>query len=72
MIEQVKFAYFPLGKAFVKQIKTIWYQTEKQIKALQEHDNKLVKYKNEKESLIYSKQKFFRELATTKIEQIQI
>ena len=35
MIEQPKFTYFPLGKAFEKQIKTIEDQGEKQIKAIQ-------------------------------------
>ena len=33
MIEQAKFIYYPLGKAFEKQVKTI----EKQIKAIREH-----------------------------------
>ena len=35
MIEQAKFTYSPLGKAFEKQIKTIEVQREKQIKAIQ-------------------------------------
>ena len=34
MIEQGKFTYFPLGKAFEKQIKTIEDQDQKQVKAL--------------------------------------
>ena len=34
IIEQAKFTYSPLGKAFKKQIKTIEYQGEKQVKAL--------------------------------------
>ena len=34
VIEQAKFKYFPLGKAFKKQTKTIEDQEEKQIKAL--------------------------------------
>ena len=34
MIEQAKFTYSPLGKAFEKQIKTIEDQGEKQVKAL--------------------------------------
>ena len=32
--EQAKFTYSPLGKAFEKQIRTIEYQEEKQVKAL--------------------------------------
>ena len=35
IIEQAKFTYSPLRKAFEKQIKTIKYQGEKQIKAIQ-------------------------------------
>ena len=35
MIQQAKFTYSPLSKAFEKQIKTIEDQGEKQIKAIQ-------------------------------------
>ena len=35
-IEEDKFTYSPLGKAFEKQIKTIEDQAEKQIKAIQD------------------------------------
>ena len=35
-IEQAKLTYSPLGKAFEKQIKTIKYQEEKQVKAIQD------------------------------------
>ena len=35
IIEQAKFTYSPLGKAFKKQIKTIEGQGERQIKAIQ-------------------------------------
>ena len=35
IIEQAKFAYFPLGKAFQKQTKTIEKQEEKQIKVIE-------------------------------------
>ena len=37
MIEQVQFAYSPLGKAFEKQTKTIEDQGKKQIKAIEDH-----------------------------------
>ena len=50
VIEQAKFLYSPLGKAFEKQIKTIQDQEKKQIKAIQEHGKQLAKYNNEKES----------------------
>ena len=36
VIEQAKFTYSPLGKAFEKQIKTIEDQGEKQIKAIED------------------------------------
>ena len=36
IIEQAKFTYSPLGKAFEKQIKTIEDQGQKQIKAIQD------------------------------------
>ena len=36
MIQQAKFTYYPLGKAFEKQTKTIEDQGEKQIKAVQD------------------------------------
>ena len=36
IIEQAKFSYSPLGKAFEKQIKTVEDQGEKQIKAIQD------------------------------------
>ena len=38
MIEQAKFTYSPLGKAFEKQTKTIEDKVEKQIKAIQDND----------------------------------
>ena len=43
IIEQTKFSYSPLGKAFGKQTKTIEDQVEKQIRAIQ--DNKKEKNK---------------------------
>ena len=39
MIQQAKFTYFPLGKAFEKQIKTIEDQGGKQIDALKDLKN---------------------------------
>ena len=43
IIEQTKFTYSPLGKAFEKQIKMIKEQGEKQIKAIEEHGKQQVK-----------------------------
>ena len=41
IIEQAKFAYSPLGRAFEKQTKTIEDQGKKQIKALEDHGKQL-------------------------------
>ena len=51
IFEQAKFTYFPLGKVFKKQIKTIEDQEEKQIKAI----NKKDKLKQSKNMLIVRK-----------------
>ena len=72
VMEQAKFTYSPLGKAFGKQIKTIENQGEKQIKALEEYGKQLVKYNNEKESSTHLKQKeIFEQLANRRMEEIQ-
>ena len=42
VIEQAKFAYSPLGKAFGKQTKTIEDQDKKKIKAVEDHGKQLV------------------------------
>ena len=46
IIEQPKFTYSPLGKAFQKQRKTIKGQGEKQIKAIQDNKEQLVNINN--------------------------
>ena len=72
VIEQAKFAYSPLGKAFEKQIKTIEDQREKQIKALEEYGKQLLKSSDEKESSTHSKRKeIFEELANKRIDEIK-
>ena len=43
IIEQAKFTYSPLGKAFEKQTKTIEEQGRKQIEGIEEHGRQLVK-----------------------------
>ena len=42
MIEQAKFIYTPLGKAFEKETKTIEDQGKKQIRAIEEHGKQLI------------------------------
>ena len=56
-IEQAKFTYSSLGKAFEKQTKTIEDQGEKHIKAIEEHGKQLIKSSGERDSLELLKQK---------------
>ena len=67
IIEQTKFTYYPLGKSFEKQIKTIEDQGEKQIKAIQNQGpiKTIKKYAfHDEDSPLISKQKeTFNELA---------
>ena len=55
IIEQTKFTYSPLGKAFEKQIKTIEDQEEKQIKSLEDlkpkEQTKAIESKSNNESM---------------------
>ena len=74
IIEQARFTYSPLGKAFDKQIKTIEDQGEKQIKAIQDqgHVKKIKKYACDAEDTPFiSKQKeIFNELVDERREKI--
>ena len=66
IIEQAKFTYSPLGKAFEKQIKTIEDQGEKQIKAIQDQGQvKTIKkyaYDAEDTPFISKQKEIFNEL----------
>ena len=42
IIQQAKFTYSPLGKAFEKQIKTIEDQRKKQVKAIQDNKQSVI------------------------------
>ena len=74
MIEQAKFTYFPLGKAFEKQIKTIENQGEKQIKAIQNQGQvKTIKkytYDDEDSPLISKQKEIFNKLVDKKLDEI--
>ena len=74
MIEQTKFTYSPLGKAFEKQIKTIKDQGEKQIKAIQDQrQTKAIKkhdYDVEDTPYISKQKEIFNKLVDEKLEQI--
>ena len=58
LIQQAKFNYSPLGKAFKKQIKTIEDQGEKQVKEIQynkdDYKDKLLLSKKEKSLKIFT------------------
>ena len=74
IIEQAKFTYSPLGKAFEKQIKTTEDQGEKQIKAIQNQGQAktIKKYFCDSENAPFiSKQKeIFNELVDERLEKI--
>ena len=74
MIEQTKFTYSPLGKAFEKQIKTIKDQGEKQIKAIQDQGQlKTIKkyaYDAEDTPFISKQKEIFNELVDERREKI--
>ena len=59
IIEQAKFTYSPLGKAFEKQTKTIKDQGEKQIKAIRDNKEQLVNINNDdyKNKLLLSRER---------------
>ena len=74
IIEQAKFTYSPLGKAFEKQIKTIEDQGEKQIKAIQDQGHvKIIKkysYHNEDTPFISKQKEIFDKLVDERLEKI--
>ena len=74
IIEQARFTYSPLGKAFQKQVKLIVDQGEKQLKAIQDQGQvkKIKKYTYDaKDTPLISKQKeMFKELSDKRLEKI--
>ena len=74
MIQQAKFTYSPLGKAFGKQIQTIEDQDEKQIKAIQNQGQvKTIKeyaYDDEDSPLISDAKEIFNKLADKRLNDI--
>ena len=74
IIEQAKFTYSPLGKAFEKQTKTIEDQGEKQIKSIWDQgDLKTIKkydYDAEDTPLISKQKEIFNKLVDERLEKI--
>ena len=72
IIEQAKFTYSSLGKAFEKQIKTIEDQGEKQIKAIQDNKQQLISDNDYKDKLLISKEReIFKDIYNKRLDKIQ-
>ena len=74
IIQQAKFTYSPLGKAFEKQIKTVENQGKKQVKAIQ--DNKQLVNINKdddyKDKLLLSKEReIFKDIYNKRLDKIE-
>ena len=75
IIEQAKFTYSPLGKAFEKQIKTIEDQGEKQIDALKDlkdQNKQLDNISDYKDDLLHSKEReIFKNIYEKRLDKIE-
>ena len=72
IIEQAKFTYSPLGKAFEKQTKTIEDQGEKQIKAIQDNKQQLISDDDYKNKLLISKEReIFKDIYNKRLDKIE-
>ena len=77
IIDQAKFTYSPLGKAFEKQTKTIEDQGEKQIKAIRDKSIENKKYSNydydyKKELLLSKEREIFRDIYNDRLDEIEV
>ena len=71
IIEQAKFTYSPLGKAFEKQTKTIEDQGKKQIKAIQNNKRQLINDDDYKDKLLLSKEReIFKDIYIKRLDKI--
>ena len=71
IIQQAKFTYFPLGKAFEKQIKTIEDQGKKQVKAIQEKQIVNINKDDYKDKLLLSKEReIFKDIYNKRLDKI--
>ena len=75
VIEQAKFIYYPLGKAFEKQTKTIKDQEEKQIKAIQDNKEQLFNINSDddyKNKLLLSREReIFKNIYNKRLDKIE-
>ena len=72
IIEQAKFTYSPLGKAFEKQTKTIEDKGEKQIKAIQDNRKQLISDDDYKNKLLISKEsEIFNDIYNKRLDKLE-
>ena len=73
IIQQAKFTYSPLGKAFEKQIKTIEDQGKKQVKAIQDNDQLANINKDDyRDKLLLSKEReIFKDIYNKRLDKIE-
>ena len=72
IIEQAKFTYSPLGKAFEKQTKTIEDKGEKQIKAIQNNRKQLISVDDYKNNLLISKEReIFKDIYNKRLDKLE-
>ena len=72
IIEQAKFTYSPLGKAFEKQTKTIEDKGEKQIKAIQDNRKQLISDDYYKNKLLISKEReIFKDIYNKRLDKLE-
>ena len=72
IIEQAKFTYSPLGKAFEKQIKTTEDQGEKQIKAIQSNKQQSISDNDYKDKPLISREiEIFKDIYNKRLDKIE-
>ena len=72
IIEQAKFTYSPLGKAFEKQTKTTGDKGEKQIKAIQDNRKQLISDDDYKNKLLISKEReIFKDIYNKRLNKLE-
>ena len=72
IIEQAKFTYSPLGKAFEKETKTIEDKGEKQIKAIQDNRKQLISDDDYNNKLLISKEReIFKDIYNKRLDKLE-
>ena len=72
IIQQAKFTYSSLGKAFEKQIKTIEDQGKKQVKAIQDKQIVNINKDDYKDKLLLSKEReIFKDIYNKRLDKIE-